>query len=195
MIRLLFVRHGATEGNLQKRYLGRTDEPLAPEGRRQIQTLRRQRVSADLVFSSPMLRARESAGILFPEQKPVVVDDFREIDFGIFEGKTAEELWTTEAYQAWLATGGKGGFPQGETPESFKARCVRAFLQTAQSVPEGKTAAFVVHGGVIMAVLEALCGEGLGFYDYHMENGEMLRARLENGRIQLDSARETPHAP
>jgi len=195
MIRLLFVRHGATEGNLQKRYLGRTDESLAPEGRRQMQILSGQGISADLVFSSPMRRARESAGILFPTQTPVIVDGFREIDFGIFEGKTAEELWKTEAYQAWLATDGKGGFPEGETPMAFKRRCVSAFLTLTQSIPEGKTAAFVVHGGVIMAILEALCSMGLGFYDYHMENGKMLRARLENGRIELDSERETANAP
>lgn len=190
MIGLLFVRHGATAGNLQKRYIGRTDEPLAPEGRRQILALRAHGVSADVVFTSPLLRAKQSAQLLFPA-RAAVVEDFREIDFGSFEGRTAGELSETVEYRAWLASGGTGGFPGGETPSAFKARCVRAFLQTVQTVPDGKTAAFVVHGGTIMAILEALCTAGRSFYDYRIGNGELLRAVMERGSITL----ETPALP
>ncbi len=42
---------------------------------------------ADLVFVSPMRRCLETAEVLYPGQEPVVIEEFRECDFGLFEGK------------------------------------------------------------------------------------------------------------
>ena len=64
MIELLFIRHGATEGNLRRRYIGRTDEPLCGEGIAQVETLRKQGLSIDELFVSPLLRTRQTADIL-----------------------------------------------------------------------------------------------------------------------------------
>ena len=58
MKRVVFVRHGATEGNLQKRYIGCTDEPLCEQGIAQIKAL--SGLKADRIVVSPMLRTRQS---------------------------------------------------------------------------------------------------------------------------------------
>ena len=52
MIDILFIRHGATEGNLHRRYIGRTDEPLCAAGIAQAERLRGQNLSADCLFVS-----------------------------------------------------------------------------------------------------------------------------------------------
>ena len=74
MIELLFIRHGATEGNLHHRYIGRTDEPLCEAGVAQVETLRKQGRSVDKLFVSPLLRTRQTAELLFPQMPYTVVD-------------------------------------------------------------------------------------------------------------------------
>ena len=59
MIDILFIRHGATEGNLHRRYIGRTDEPLCAAGIAQAERLRGQNLFADCLFVSPLLRAAD----------------------------------------------------------------------------------------------------------------------------------------
>ena len=60
MLRVDLIRHGQTGGNAEKRYVGRTDEPLCPEGiLKLLQTAERQKQGKSdpqLIFSSPMLR-------------------------------------------------------------------------------------------------------------------------------------------
>ena len=68
MIDILFIRHGATEGNLRRRYIGRTDEPLCAAGIAQAERLRGQNLFADCLFVSPLLRARQTAEIVFPKR-------------------------------------------------------------------------------------------------------------------------------
>lgn len=183
MTEMLFIRHGATEGNLERRYIGRTDEPLCREGVGQMETLREMGYAPDLVFTSPMLRARQSAAILFPGVPCRIVDDFRETDFGIFEGKTAEELSGDERYETWLGTMCSATPPGGESADELRSRCAAAFRETAGAVPDGSRAAFVVHGGTIMAVLEAFAEPKRDFYDYHIGNGECILCTYSGGKL------------
>ena len=85
------IRHGITEGNLLGQYIGRTDSPLAAEGIRALQKLKEQYEypEAQAYYCSPMRRCIDTLRILYPEAEPVLVDGFRECDFGDWEGKTA----------------------------------------------------------------------------------------------------------
>lgn len=65
MIDIFFIRHGATEGNLRRRYIGRTDEPLCEAGIAQVKALQKRELSVDEVFVSPLLRTRQTAGPFF----------------------------------------------------------------------------------------------------------------------------------
>ena len=62
-------------------------------------------------------------------------------------------------------------FPNGEAHEDFVARCVRGFKEMLS--PKYKSAAFVIHGGTIMAIMQHLFGGD--FYDYQLRNGGMYR--------------------
>ena len=60
MIDIFFIRHGATEGNLRRRYIGRTDEPLCEAGIAQVKALQKRGLSADLL-TSPAIRTSDKA--------------------------------------------------------------------------------------------------------------------------------------
>lgn len=170
MLKIIFIRHGATAGNLEKRYIGRTDEPLTEGGKRVLSLAKYPK--ADVVCISPMLRCRQSAEIIYPKQIYIVVNDLRECDFGKFEGRNYIEMKDDLNYQAWIDSNGKLPFPDGESNENFKKRCVAAFAAiTEQYINNDITLAFVVHGGTIMSVLEYYSGTASSFYDWQVENG------------------------
>jgi len=189
MAQILLIRHGQTEGNLEKRYIGVTDEPLCPQG---IRTLEKKRMpDVQAVYVSPLLRCRQSAQILFAHKTAVIVPDFRESDFGRFEGKNYQELSADPLYQAWIDSQGTLPFPEGEAPDAFKARCVRAFEQVAQQIVQQgiDSAALVVHGGTIMAILERFGWPQKPFYDWHVPNGGGYRASLTpQGLLMVEGA-------
>ena len=182
MRRVLFIRHGATAGNLERRYVGRTDEPLCPEGEKALMPRSGSMPVPDALFVSPMLRARRTAEILFPGVRQTVCGDLRETDFGMFEGRTASELASCPEYSAWVDGNCEGPIPGGEDVSGFKARCREAFLASIDTVPEGGFAVFVAHGGVIMAILEALAVPKKAFYEYHIGNGQSVQC-IEQSRV------------
>ena len=186
MIETFFIRHGATEGNLRRRYIGRTDEPLCEAGVAQVKELRKQGLSVDKLFVSPLLRTRQTAEILFPKMPYTVVDGFAETDFGRFEGKSADELSDDPAYQAWVDAMCLTSIPEGESAASFKTRCCKAFAETIRTVPDGSRVGFVVHGGVIMAIMEAYARPKRDFYAYHVGNGECLQGLYDGEMIQIE---------
>ena len=185
MIDIFFIRHGATEGNLHRRYIGRTDEPICEEGVTQVEALRKRGLSVDKLFVSPLLRTRQTAELLFPQMSYTVVDGFAETDFGRFEGKSADELSGDPAYQAWVDAMCLVPIPEGESVADFKTRCCAAFAETIQTVPDGSRVGFIVHGGVIMAILEAYARPKRDFYAYHIGNGAYLACAYDGETIQI----------
>lgn len=180
---LYLIRHWKTKGNLEKRYIGTTDEPILSGSERDLWEKRLHRILADVrcVAVSPMKRCRESAELLFPGKKQEVCDAFRECDFGQFENRNYEELKNRPEYQRWIDSGGMEAFPGGESRERFAGRCVEGFVQKVTELQERKIerAAFVVHGGTIMAILEWLDHKQRPFYQWQAENGAVFYVRSE----------------
>ena len=177
-LEVLLLRHGQTQGNLEKRYIGKTDEPLLMEDMERIQkvsSLQKRLKQENLVrpqklFVSPMLRCRQTAELMFPGQEQVVIDKLREMDFGRFEAKNYMELSSDPAYQAWIDSGGRLPFPEGEDRECFIRRTMEGFRHmTEQAWQEncGQIAA-VVHGGSIMAILSGLLQDD--YFAYQVPN-------------------------
>lgn len=174
MKEVVFIRHGATPGNLEKRYIGSTDEPLSPQGIEQMQELAALSLCPAHIYVSPMLRARQSAQILFPGRTYTVVEGLRETDFGRFEGKNAQELSADPSYRAWVDSLCLADIPGGDSVQDYKRRCCAAFAGIAKELSEGLNA-IVAHGGTIMAMLEAFAMPQRDFYYYHIPNGGAIR--------------------
>jgi len=167
-MKFILIRHGKTQGNLERRYIGcRTDEDLCVEGIAQMQA--QHYPDADMVFASPMKRCIQTAGIIYSGKPIRIVDNFRECDFGEFEGRNYDELKDNPAYQAWLASGGELSFPGGESRKGFSERCVKAFQSTAAAL-SGGSYAFIIHGGTIMAIMEHFTNGK--YYDFQVQNGK-----------------------
>ena len=180
-MRIVLIRHGQTPSNRDRRFLGLTDEPLTEES---CQALAAHTYPAvDRLFSSPLLRCRQTAAIIYPDLPCRVVEDLREMDFGLFEGKTNSELSGQPFYREWLAAG-RADFPGGETMEAFRGRCLPAFRDSLAELAPEESAAFIIHGGVIMALMSSL-GQG-EFYDYLCGNGEGYVCDWREGRLLLE---------
>ena len=123
-MRVYLLRHGETAWNAQGRYLGRTDLPLTEAGRA---ALRKADLAPEAVFVSPLGRAAETAAILFPQARQIVVPDLREMDFGLFEGRGWRDMEDFAPYREWVDGDCRGPVPEGESMEAFCARTCAAF--------------------------------------------------------------------
>lgn len=174
------IRHGQTQGNLVRRYIGSTDQPLCDQGREALVGKRFPAVEA--VYVSPLRRCQETAALLYPDMPQEVVEGLRETDFGAFEGHTYEDLKDDPAYQAWLDSAGASAPPGGESREDISRRVVAAFRAiAARHGPEARIA-LVVHGGTIMALLETL-EDCHAFYRWQIPNGGGFRCQWDGERL------------
>lgn len=185
-VKLLFVRHGKTKGNAEGRYVGRTDEPLWPAAARELERI--PIPQTELVITSPMLRCRQTAALLYPEKKACVQEGLQEMDFGEFEYRNYQELSGNPDYQAYIDSGGRIGFPKGESFWEFKNRCCQAFLKAMDDIriKKASSASFVVHGGTIMAIMEAFGEPKRSYFDWQIKNGAWLEGVVtKDGKIAV----------
>lgn len=135
---IYLARHGRTEWNRDELIRGRADIPLDEFGRAQARAIGEalQGKGVDLVVSSPLARARETARVASSLlgtppvlEEPGLVD----IDYGEWQGKTHAQARANypELYTAWLHTPSRVRFPGGESVRAAASRAWRAFTATA----------------------------------------------------------------
>ena len=185
-VEIVLIRHGKTEGNKEKRYIGRTDQPLSEEGIAGIKENLGRYPSVEKVYASPMKRTRQTAELIYPGQAPELVDGLREMDMGVFEGKNHAELKNRPSYILWVATRGKISIPGGESMKDFGKRTMDAFTQVLGDMQaEGiKRSAVVAHGGTIMSIVSQLADDD--YYNYMVNNGAGFRLTLDDDGKLLD---------
>ena len=150
-------RHGRTAANDNGQYIGTTDLPLSDLGRNELYDKKDTHVypRVERVYTSPLQRCTESAEILFPDREIVVAEEFRELHFGKFEGKTAEELLQNEDYRTWLKGGMDAKPPEGESVSELCIRTYQGFYRILIEMmqEEFQHVAIVTHAGVISNAL------------------------------------------
>lgn len=182
-MKIAFIRHGCTPGNLEHRYIGRTDEQLSTCG---VEELRKRRYpAADHVISSPMRRCIQTAEIIYPAIEPMIAEDFRECDFGDFEGKNYAELNGRPDYKSWIDSGGELPFPGGEALRDFRERCCNAFINAISGLPWNAAVSLIVHGGTIMSVLSRFSVPERSYFDFRIENGCGFQTEWDGQRLLI----------
>ena len=156
-LKIHLIRHGATDANYDGRYIGcKTDLPLAPEGLNELRLLKDDLDYPEIerLYSSPMLRCRQTGAVLYPDFEPLTVEELKEYDFGSFENKTAAELESNPNFIPW--TSGRLSAPPGgeDNSEFIKRICVGFNKIVLDMIESGLTeSAVIMHGGAIMMLL------------------------------------------
>ena len=186
MAQFLLIRHGKTQGNLKRRYIGDPAEPLCDEGRQGAQALRKSGglPPIDTLMSGPALRCRQTAELLFPN-KLYTICPMVEIDFGVFKEKNVVDLLGDQDYEAWLKTNCRGDIPGGDSVSAFKEQCCDTFWHIAETSGFGITA-LIIHGGNIMAILERFALPKRDFYEYHVPNCGFFLCRWEKKALTVE---------
>lgn len=184
---IYWLRHGKTKSNEEHRYLGKTDEGLTEAETERLQAKKVPEAWQTFpLFSSPMKRCRQTAELLF-QKEPLLIPEWVEMDFGLFEGKNYQDLKGDAYYQRWIDSDGTLPFPQGESREAFLQRSRKGlermlFLLDKDGMPDKAVA--VVHGGTIMAVLSELTGRE--YFSFQVPNGGGYRTRIRRKQNTIE---------
>jgi broad specificity phosphatase PhoE len=137
------VRHGETEWARLGRHTGRTDITLTDRGRDQARALGRRLAghAFNLVLTSPLSRAAETAALSGYEASAIADPDLQEWDYGEHEGRTTAEIRTD--FPGWTIW--RGPWPAGETVDEVAARADRVIERLRTAEPEGDALVFA-HG-------------------------------------------------
>jgi 2,3-bisphosphoglycerate-dependent phosphoglycerate mutase len=160
MTHFYLIRHGRTAWNNEDRLQGWADPPLDDIGLVQAGALaaRLHAVAFDALYSSPLLRARQTAETLAqPHGLPLTLDGrLRERSVGDWTGLTLDEA-RAQAPDRFHADWRQAGAPGGEAQAALTARVAAVFEEIVAARP-ASTVAVVSHGGALSAVLAHLLG-------------------------------------
>ena len=193
--RLLLVRHGQTAWNTERRFLGRTDLPLDETGRAQAAALhaRLSRTQVDAVWSSPLLRARQTiAGI----GEPALVDALIEMDMGELEGLSGAEFAVKypDLVRAWRDEPHAVALPGGERIEDVRERGLAAVRTIAGATAPGQTAVVVSHQLVLATVVGALSGAPLAqFRSFMHRNTGITTVEVHGAELRVVAFDDAGH--
>jgi 2,3-bisphosphoglycerate-dependent phosphoglycerate mutase len=191
---LLLVRHGVTQYNTDRIFMGHDPVPLSGVGQDQVERLA-DRLSVDpptRIISSDILRARQSAEIIaaklgLPFQ---TYAGLREVDVGFAKGVSYAEA--AERWPKIFAPEGEERFPEGE---SFAEVADRAadFLRSVILGEPGRILA-VTHGGVVRGVAARLLRLPLACVaGFVIDNASLTVFRAEINLVQLVTWNDTAH--
>ena len=179
------IRHGMTEGNRKRQYIGITDVPLSDLGLEEI----KKRASegaypyAAKYFSSPLTRCYDTMKTIYPDVELNVIKELAECNFGDFEEKTPEELKDDPNYMKWLSGSYDACPPNGESNSDFAFRVCGAFEKLVENLMRDGTPSAVVctHGGVIMALMAAYGLPERPVHEWMVNNGDGYTLRITPG--------------
>lgn len=169
------IRHGAIDETLSGKYIGTTDPPLSDKGKAALKKLSYEMSypGGIALFTSPLRRCTETCKILYPNLKPLIIENLCECNFGEWEGKTAEQLRDDPDFQKWLAGDSSVKPPRGESNADFVRRVCLMFESIAEGLMKTGTteSVIVTHGGVIMTLLAVYGLPQAKPFEWATENG------------------------
>ena len=203
-MQVLMIRHSKTQGNEAHKYVGRSDQPLSENGIKLAQEAAEvyagEFKTPEKVYVTPLIRTQMTAKILFPDAKQIVADGLREMDFGVFEDRSAAEMENDPEYSAWVEGMCEGRCPGGEKKSEFSERVCRAFahiideeMQITQDQSrttgnkDDKLLVMVLHGGTIISIAEKYALPKRDFYDIFLTNcqGMLFDVVSEGDELKL----------
>ena len=175
---IYLTRHGQTDWNVQKKVMGRCDEPLNEKGREQASQTKEllSSVNFDLIICSPLLRAKETAQIINSERNIEILFDDRiiERDFGEFEGLETKDFDFNGFWNYYK----NNKYDKAENIQEFFNR-IYTFLDDICAKYANKNVLIVAHGGVSIPFN---C-----YFSNNIPEGSLVEAGLVLGNCQVAS--------
>ena len=199
MARIFLVRHGVTDHNSARKFLGHTDVELSAEGFRQVEKLRDRlaKEKIDAIYASDLKRAMSSAEVISAGHEVEIVScsELREINYGETECLTYEEIKQKfpELAEAINKLSPALSFPGGESLQGFIARTLKFLDRLNKNDPEQKIL-IVSHGGPIRTLLCDILGVGQSFWrTFRLDNASLSIVDTYTQRTILSLLNDTSH--
>ncbi|WP_209122537.1 histidine phosphatase family protein [Alkalihalobacillus sp. BA299] len=182
------LRHGLTDYNEEKKYLGWADIPLNEKGRERLYFLKQNYIypKADLVVSSNLIRCVTTAEILYPNHFVKKDSSLREIHFGDWEGQTYEQLKGDPLYREWLNNPYEVVPPNGEAFLHFRSRILESWNNIVTDAIDHSVSQLVVvsHGGPIRFILSYYASIKKDFWEWNVAYGQGYSLCTDVDRIR-----------
>ena len=176
MGKLILVRHGQTEMNAQSLYFGKLNPPLNDLGISQAYQAKEKLldIDYDIIYSSPLERAKQTAEICNYLDKEIIFDsNLEEINFGIFEGlnfKQISEKYPNEVKKMkedWK----NFNYITGESPNEMFQRAI-SFLK---NLDFSKNNLIVAHWGIINCIISYFISGNLdSYWKFKIQNASIV---------------------
>ena len=160
------IRHGETDFNKKRFFYGKADVSINETGKEQAsrihQLMKGRAISR--IYTSQLKRTQETAAIIFPDQIPTAYKALNERDFGLWEGRTANEIQTAFplVWEEWL-----------ESPfQKFKDR-VHSVVKEIRESADAEIA-IVGHLGVLRLIYQYLVDGDADFWSIDIPQGTVL---------------------
>jgi alpha-ribazole phosphatase/probable phosphoglycerate mutase len=198
-LRLVFIRHGTSTWNDERRIQGQLDPPLSEKGRDQARKLgaRFRDVEVDGFYSSDLSRARETAEAISEQigRAPEFLAELREVALGEWEGLQRAEIVARypEQWSRWTEHPSWDIVPGGEGTEAFEAR-VGAAIETLVARHRSGQVLVVTHGGVIQVALLRVVGRSSnGLFPFTIDNTSVTVLQGSPDRLLVGRVNDTCH--
>ncbi|MDX2079124.1 MAG: histidine phosphatase family protein [bacterium] len=198
--RLVFIRPGETNWNLQGRFQGWVEAPLNDYGRLQIERLANfiRNLGVTVLYSSDIRRAKESAEILASRlgYPPIFDERLRERSVGHWQGLTVPEIhgWYADEYAEFEKDPDKYQIPGGESLGQVRKRsqaCLKEILKKHDG-EENATIGIVSHTITINMILESLLSKD-DIKQRHFGNSSVTTLLNDGKEWRITADNDTAH--
>ncbi len=158
MTRLVFIRHGESLGNAQRRFLGHTDWDLTERGYKQAECTAKylENMHFDVIYSSDLMRAYNTVVPIAEKCGMDIIKEvgLREISAGKWEGMGYDEIQIAypEGHKTWIEDLGNAVCPDGESVLDLQTR-VNATVERIVAENKGKTVCIGTHATPVRTML------------------------------------------
>ena len=199
--RFIFVRHGETEWNKDRKYQGMSDIPLTKRGLTQAgyarEALKNRHI--DACYSSPLKRAFRTAEEIMVEHasEPAAIYDLHEQRLGVWEGMYVDDIATQypEEFHNWWYVPSRNRIPEGETFQETQARMVRVFRQLEET-ERGHSVLVVAHMVCLSTLLLYIAGLPLDeIWQHPISNCGICEVLVEDSVPRITVWNENNHLP
>lgn len=191
--RLYLVRHGEVDEAYHQVFGGRIDMELSTTGHEQAKRLAKflEGRNYDRIYRSPMVRVRQTAKPLLDAlgREAEVINDLREVDFGVWTGHKWHEIQEKFGMEAedWLVHLENGNVAEAESMPGYRSR-ISGSLKQMMGEGVGQDVLVLCHGGVIRMLLSLLLDEPfskMNRYEVDFASLTVIEHRLNRVEIKL----------